>query len=313
VTVWFTNLNDSVVQGRQFTLSVISPPVITTQPTNQAVLEGATAMFNVSATGGLPLVYQWQDNGTNLADGGNVSGSVTTNLVISNVASNNIGTYTVTVTNVARSVTSSNAFLTIVPSAPVIVVQPSNQTAIVGSMAAFTVAAIGTTPFTYQWKKNATNIIGATSTNFTIISVQTNDAGIYSVAITNVNGSVLSSNATLTVLVAPPCDPAPSGMVAWWQAEGNANDVIGGNNGVLLGGLGFGPGEVGQAFLFTNGNSPEEGVYVPASPSLNVGAGAGFTIEGWLTPQTFLNLTNLIRSPSGTQAAAHMVFTFILM
>ena len=42
-TVWFTNLNDNVGQSRQFNLSVISPPVITTQPTNQAVLEGATA------------------------------------------------------------------------------------------------------------------------------------------------------------------------------------------------------------------------------------------------------------------------------
>src|SRR5208282_3999321 len=72
-TVWFTNLNDGVGQGRQFTLSVISPPSITTQPTNQAVLEGATAAFTVAATGGLPLFYQWQDSGTNLTDGGNIS------------------------------------------------------------------------------------------------------------------------------------------------------------------------------------------------------------------------------------------------
>ena len=66
---------------------MISPPTITTQPTNQAVLEGATATFTVAATGGLPLSYQWQDNGTNLTDGGNISGSTTTNLTISNVSS----------------------------------------------------------------------------------------------------------------------------------------------------------------------------------------------------------------------------------
>jgi hypothetical protein len=99
--VWFTNLSDSVVQGRQFSLSVITPPVITTQPTNQAVLQGGTAMFNVSATGGLPLFYQWKDNGTNLTDGGNISGSTNTNLIVSNVSAADVGTYTVTVTNIA--------------------------------------------------------------------------------------------------------------------------------------------------------------------------------------------------------------------
>jgi len=33
----------------------------------------------------LPLDFQWQKNGTNLTDGGNVSGSLTTNLVLTNV------------------------------------------------------------------------------------------------------------------------------------------------------------------------------------------------------------------------------------
>jgi hypothetical protein len=278
-TLWFTNLNDSVGQSRSFSLSVISPPVITTQPTNQAVLEGATAAFTVTATGGQPLSYQWRDNGTNLADGGKISGSATTNLVVSNVSSNEVGTYTVVVTNLAGAVTSSNALLTITPSPPVIVMQPSNQTAIVGGMATFTVTAIGSTPFTYQWKKNATNIIGATGTNFTVVNVQTNDAGTYSVAITNGYGSAISSNSVLTVLVAPPCDPAPSGLVAMWEAEGNANDSIGTNNGVLEGGASFAPGEVGQAFFFDNTNAD---VKVPASESLNVGAGIGFTLEAWV-------------------------------
>jgi subtilase family serine protease len=64
-TVWFTNLNNNVEQGRQFSLVVISPPTITMQPNNQAVLEGATANFTVAAAGGLPLSYQWKGNGTN--------------------------------------------------------------------------------------------------------------------------------------------------------------------------------------------------------------------------------------------------------
>jgi subtilase family serine protease len=278
-TIWFTNLNDNVGQSRQFNLSVISPPVITVQPTNQSVLQGGTAIFTVTATGGLPLSYQWRDNGTNLTDGGNVLGSTTTNLVIGNVSSNNVGTYTVTVTNIAGAVTSSNALLTIASSPPVIIIQPTNQTVIVGGTAGFSATAIGSTPLIYQWKKNGTNLVGQTSTNFTIVSVQTNDAGNYSVAVTNAYGSAVSSNATLTVSLAPPCDSPPSGLVSWWQAEGNANDSFGTNNGVLEGGLGFAPGEVGLAFFFNNTNDDAK---IPASQSLNVGTGNGFTLEAWV-------------------------------
>jgi hypothetical protein len=204
-TVWFTNLNDNVGQSRQFTLAVISPPTITTQPTNQAVLEGATAAFTVEATGGLPLSYQWQNNGTNLTDGGNISGSATTNLTINSVSAANVGTYTVIVTNAAGMATSSNALLTITPSPPVIVMQPSNQTAVVGETAAFTVAAIGTTPYFYQWYLNGTNnpIANATNTTLMLTDVQTNQAGNYAVLVANTLGSVLSSNATLNVYTVP--------------------------------------------------------------------------------------------------------------
>jgi Concanavalin A-like lectin/glucanases superfamily/Immunoglobulin domain len=79
------------------------------------------------------------------------------------------------------------------------------------------------------------------------------------------------------------CDPAPSGIVAWWPGEGNADDIIGTNNGVPQSIL-YADGEVGQAFFF-NGSSSQ--VEVPASPSLNVGLGNGFTIETWINPASF--------------------------
>jgi hypothetical protein len=115
-TVWLTNLNNSVRQGRQFTLSVISPPVITMQPISQAVVEGGTAVFTVVSDGGIS--YQWEYNGTNLTDNVIISGSATTNLIISNVPLANAGNYSVAVSNVAGTVTSSNALLTVLPPLP---------------------------------------------------------------------------------------------------------------------------------------------------------------------------------------------------
>ncbi len=171
-TLSFSNLTDHIGQNRQFTLSVISPPAISTQPTNQAVLDGGTATFFVQATGGLPLAYQWRANGTNLTDGGNISGSTTTNLIISNASTNNAATYTVTVTNFAGSITSSNALLSLTPSLPVIVSLSTNQTVYAGANLRFAVTAIGTKPFAYQWSVNTTNISGATNATLTLTNLQ---------------------------------------------------------------------------------------------------------------------------------------------
>ena len=46
------------------------------------------------------------------------------------------------------------------------------------------------------------------------------------------------------------CTPPPAGIVGWWPAEGNANDIIGTNNGTLIGNVTYANGEVGQAFSF---------------------------------------------------------------
>ena len=77
--------------------------------------------------------------------------------------------------------------------------------------------------------------------------------------------------------VAATCTPPPSGLVAWWSAEGNASDSINGNNGSPAGALGYTTGEDGQAFVFDGSTSY---IPVPASASLNIGAtGSGVTIE----------------------------------
>ena len=204
--IWFTNLDDQASFERDYSLTILAPPSITTAPTNQAVLDGATASFSVTAAGGMPLFFQWQFDGTNLTDGGNISGSMGTNLVITNVGPADVGPYTIVLTNLAGSITSSVAQLTIVDSEPVITVEPTNEAVIAGDTATFTVGAVGAKPFYYQWSYgglDGTNIDGATNAALTIPNVQLSDAGQYSMTISNSIGATTSSSATLSVILVP--------------------------------------------------------------------------------------------------------------
>jgi hypothetical protein len=77
----------------------------------------------------------------------------------------------------------------------------------------------------------------------------------------------------------PPCDPPPMGIVGWWPGDGNANDIVGGNNGTLVGGVTFAPGEVGQAFSF---DGLTGAVVVPDAPSLD--QTQQLTVDAWVYP-----------------------------
>jgi uncharacterized repeat protein (TIGR01451 family) len=85
--------------------------------------------------------------------------------------------------------------------APVIAVQPVNQSAecATGS-ATFTVGATGTAPITYQWRRNGVDIGGATLATLTINPTTTATAGSYDVVVANPYGTVTSAAATLTLV-----------------------------------------------------------------------------------------------------------------
>lgn len=89
---------------------------ITSHPANVDIKEqvGQPAIFTVVATG-FPLNYQWNKDGVELKEGGNVSGVTTQTLIISNVSESDVGNYTVTVSNVLGSVESKQAILTYTP------------------------------------------------------------------------------------------------------------------------------------------------------------------------------------------------------
>ena len=87
-------------------------PVIIVGPQSQFTSAGSTVVFNVAAAGPPPLNFQWLKNGTNLVDGGNISGSTTSNLTLRAVTTNDIASYTVIVSDRYGSAASSAANLT---------------------------------------------------------------------------------------------------------------------------------------------------------------------------------------------------------
>ena len=190
------------VMSSNATLIVSLPPVITTQPTNRTVAATSNATFSVTVSSLSALTYQWQQNGTNLANGGKFSGATTNTLTITSVSSNEAAVYSVAITNLAGNMTSSNAILTVIYP-PVITAQPLGQRIVLGNGVVFNVAVSGTTPFNYQWRFNAGNLLNATNVFYAIPAVGTNHTGNYSVVVTNLAGSVTSSNALLVVLVPP--------------------------------------------------------------------------------------------------------------
>jgi len=258
-------------------LSSNRPPSILSQPESRTVNAGSTATFTVNASGTAPLAYQW-------FFGIHAIGGATMNaLVLSNVQPANAGNYSVVVSNAYGTATSSNAVLKVLTYPPTITTQPKSVTTNQGKTVSFTAAASGTAPLRYQWQFNEHPLPNQTSTTLTLTNVQFSQAGKYRLRVTNAYGAAISSNALLTVLP-PPCVPLPSGAVAWWRCESNLWDSVGLNDMVSPPGyLGppaawFTTGKVGVAFRGSTF------VAETASDELDVGAGAGFTLEGWIHP-----------------------------
>ena len=90
------------------TLTVNSPPTITTQPASQTVTAGQAATFSVTASGTAPLGYQWQKNGAPIS--GATGASYTTPATTS---ADNGAQFRVVVSNSVSSATSSAATLTV--------------------------------------------------------------------------------------------------------------------------------------------------------------------------------------------------------
>jgi len=176
-----------------------SPAVTITQhPSDLGACPGDTVIFSVVATGS-NLTYQWQKDGGNLSDGGDVSGATTPTLQIANAESADNGDYRCVVTGDCGTVVSNAAMLS-VSAVPTITQQPESQDECLGNTATFTVDVVGAGTMTYQWQKDGGDISGATMATLQIADVEPADGGIYRCVVTDDCGTTASNDAALTVL-----------------------------------------------------------------------------------------------------------------
>ena len=193
------------------TLTVNTPPVITTQPISQTVGAKSSVTFTITASGAPAPTYQWYK------DGAAISGATNSSFTMRNVSKGNAGTYTAKATNIAGSATSAGAKLTIDSGAKAtrlvittdstssnvtIAAQPTSQTVTSGSPATFAVVATSSSALNYQWTKDDVAISGATDATLLVPQASSTDAGTYAVIVNDGFGSLTSDPAALVVVPA---------------------------------------------------------------------------------------------------------------
>jgi gliding motility-associated-like protein/uncharacterized repeat protein (TIGR01451 family) len=235
-------------------LMINTAPNITSQPINQMVCSGSTAIFSVGATGS-GLTYQWTKNGANLTNGGNISGSNTATLTINPATiSDTSSFYNVIITGGCAPNATSTSVSLMLNAAPSITSQPTNQMVCSGNAVSFSVGASGT-GLTYQWMNGSTtlvdggNISGSNTATLTINPTNTSDtSSFYHVVVTGgCAPNATSINVSLMLNMAPSITTQPnnqtacsgglvsfvvmangSGLTYQWT-KGGANLINGGN------------------------------------------------------------------------------------
>jgi hypothetical protein len=200
-------------------------PSITTQPSNQSVVAGATATFNVAATAsGGSLSYQWQrstDSGSTwnsvaTGTGGTTNAYTTAATTVTGGNANNGDRYRVLVTDSNGTTTSSSATLTVTsgPTGPTINTQPTSQAVTAPATATFTASLTASGgSVTYQWQRstnsgstwnNVTTGTGGTTNSYTTAATtvsggNANNGDRYRLQGTDSNGTTTTNSVTLTV------------------------------------------------------------------------------------------------------------------
>jgi uncharacterized repeat protein (TIGR01451 family) len=110
------------------------------------------------------------------------------------------------------------------------------------------------------------------------------------------NGSAICDIGAYEQVRVPVCIPPPSGMVAWWPFDDNANDIQGLDHATLVGEPTFATGKVEQALTF---DGIDDHAVIPAATALDLGSANGMTFDFWINPTEIQTARPLIEWNSG--------------
>lgn len=172
------------------TITITDPVQFALHPAPQIVPLYGSVTFNALATGSPAPSYQW------LFNGAAIPGATTTSLLLTNIGTNVLGSYSVIASNSYGAVTSSVAGLFMSPSLRTPFV---GTTAIWGKPATLSVIAVGSGDLSYQWYKDGQTVLDATNTALAFPAVQTTNGGLYHVVVSSLFGSVTNVPAQLVI------------------------------------------------------------------------------------------------------------------
>jgi hypothetical protein len=171
----------------------VAIPTIVAPPANTTVPLGATAQFDVTATGPGVVSYQW------LLEGYPITGATNRGLALTKVGVANRARYAVVVSTDGGSVITPSAMLGVVLP-PVISVNPRDVWGVEGETVSISALAGPEPPLDLQWLFEGQVLPGKTNAILTLPEVSLTQAGRYSLMVSNIAGVATSQYALLSVL-----------------------------------------------------------------------------------------------------------------
>ena len=198
-------LGETVSTAARLTVKTPVLPVFITQPQSQAISLLQSVTFSASASGDPLPTYQWQKNGAA------ITGATSSTLTLTNLSAGDAGNFVVVATNLAGSVSSSTAVLTI-KTLPSITAQPVDRSTTPDLAVVFDLVASSYPNPSYQWQRKPSGssawadlsstggFSGATTTALTISApTRSMNGDQFRCVVSNEVGVVTTAVATLTV------------------------------------------------------------------------------------------------------------------
>ena len=207
--LFFNSQGVIATSAATLTVTVPAPPQVTLNPTNVGIPSNQIATFTAAATGNPPPTVQWQVSTNGGLTYVNLPGQTSTTLSVPTTPQLNGNLYRAVFTNVHGTATTTAATLTIQqPAAPVVTVNPTNQTAVAGKPVTFVASAVGTPNPTVKWQISInggitfSDIPGATSATLNFIAKSNENGNLLRAVFVNSQGQAVTSAASLTIVAA---------------------------------------------------------------------------------------------------------------